>query len=278
LLQLFLMIEIKLFCTSKAVHDIREAYDQYELFMYGSNESHTTLTSNGKHRGIAEFFEPSLFGQLPDELKSEVCNIPLSQPPFFFMVSFIWTLTCVAEIKKVNDLFYELVIALPTSGSMDGAIIVEALDEDGDGLKNEKVIVHLTMKIKLFVTFLVLLPRLLITAYLLFLGNRWLLATNDFSEMVLNAVALEFVLLLKDLLYITLVPDRNKRDVQHTEIKVALKKQPASYWLFLGTFVWGAMSALWCLVYMSNLQQVLPEYKWDVRKPCAEWLAGVTRT
>jgi len=191
---------------------------------------------------------------------------------FFFVIMFIWTLTCIGEIKKVNDLFYFLVVAMPTAASMEGALVVDTTDEDGDGLVNEKVIVHLTWPVKLFMSCLILLPRLLMSSYLLFLGCRWLAATNDFTDLVLNAVALEFVVFLKDLLYNSLVPDRNKRDLQHTEIKAPTSKQPASYWIFLGTFLWGAVAALWCLTYMFWLQRVLPEYQWDVRAVCRKWL------
>jgi len=45
--------------------------------------------------------------------------------------------------------------------------------------------------------FLVLLPRLLMSGVLLWLGCRWLLATPNFADLVLNAVALEFILTLK---------------------------------------------------------------------------------
>merc|ERR1712194_405921 len=210
--------------------------------MYGSNESHTSLTTNGKHRGIHEFFQPELFGELPESLKSQVCNIPLSQPSFFFVVMFVWTLTCIGEIKKVNDLFLSLVVAMPTSDTMEKALVRDINDEDGDGDVNEQVIVHLTAGVKSFLSCCILLPRLLMTSYLLFLGCRWLAATNDFSDLVLNAVALEFVVFLKDLLYHALVPDRNKHDVQNTEIKAPSKTEPASYWIFLGTFLWGAVA------------------------------------
>ena len=45
---------------------------------------------------------------------------------------------------------------------------------------------------KAIITFLVLLPRFGIACYLLWLGCRWLTATNNFADLILNAVALEF--------------------------------------------------------------------------------------
>lgn len=276
LLQLFLMLQIQVFCTSKSVHDIRESYDKYEFIMYGSTESHTTLTVNGKHRGIDQFFEPSAFEYVPEALKVEVCNIPFSQPGFFLAVIYIWTLTCIGEVRKVIDIFWSLVIGTPTGSSMNNALQEPATD-DCDGLVNEKVIAHLTWSVKAVIASLILLPRLLLTMYLCFLGCRWLAATNNFTDLVLNAVALEFVLLLKDLLYHTLVPERNKKDLQHTEIMPWPRTRQANYFVFLGTFLWAAVAALWCLYYTYRFQSVLPEYKWDVRASCAKWLADATK-
>lgn len=271
-IQLFLLVQIKTFCTFKAVHDIQETYDKYEFLMYGSEESHTTLTSNAKHRGLPEFFRPEVFDKLPEELKDGVCNIPLSQPRFFMAVLFVWTLTCIGEVKKVFTLSASLLIATPTGASMVGALQASNEEDDGDGVRNEKVIVHLTVLVKVVIAGLVLLPRLLITLYLLFLGSRWLAATNDFQELVLNAVALEFLLLLKNLLFYVLVPERNKRDLQHTEIMPPSKRQSASYWVFLGTSLWAFVAAVWCVGYTYKWQQVLPGYRWDVSEACAKWI------
>ena len=49
-------MKIKEFVSARAVHDIREAYDTYELAIYG--EKHTTLTKHGNHRGIPSSMPP----------------------------------------------------------------------------------------------------------------------------------------------------------------------------------------------------------------------------
>merc|ERR1712232_1345200 len=100
---------------------------------------------------------------------------------------------------------------------------------------------------------------------LLWLGCRFLAATNDFGEMVLNAVALEFVLMIKDLLYCTIVPDRNKREVEKICIRPSQPVEWASYWTYLGTLSW-------LFYYVFLFQLVLPGYNWDVRLMCTPWL------
>merc|ERR1719235_170054 len=126
------------------------------------------------------------------------------------MVLFIWTLTCLAELKQCMGQFLSLVVMMPRLTSMKEALqdtgpSGQARDADGDGVA-EKVVNGLTWAVKATILVLVLLPRFVITCALLWLGCRWLAATNDFSDLVLNAVALEFLLMLKELLYHTLVP------------------------------------------------------------------------
>merc|ERR1719262_1056172 len=97
----------------------------------------------------------------------------------------------------------------------------------------------MTVPIKAIIIFTILIPRCIIAAILLWLGCRWLTATNDFNDLLLNAVALEFILLLKELLYHTLVPNRNKHDLSKTKISIEHEAGPPNPCDFLGAFVWG---------------------------------------
>mmetsp|Transcript_72347 Transcript_72347/g.200665 ORF Transcript_72347/g.200665 Transcript_72347/m.200665 type:complete len:473 (-) Transcript_72347:92-1510(-) len=270
-IQLYVMWEIKKFCSAKWVHDIREDYNEYELHMYGSEADHTWITANGKHRGFPRFFQPSNFLTLDSDLKERVCNIPFSQPSFFLAVLYIWTLTCVSEIRKCASLFISLVVKMATLPDMTSAMS-EAKDDFPDR-EHELVIDGLTRCIKAIITGCVLVPRLVITFTLLWLGSRFLAATNDFSELVLNAVALEFLLAIKDLLYMTVVPERNKRETASVEIHPSAKSEPATNWSYLGTFSWGFLSMVWVCYYMYLFQSVLPGYNWDVNTLCTPWLA-----
>lgn len=142
----------------------------------------------------------------------------------------------------------------------------------------EFVIVGLPRYLKTMVVLCVILPRLGITGLLLWVGCRWLLATNNFAELILNAVALEFILILKEMMYQTLVPHRNKIDLRSTFIKHRWT-EPADAWAFTNTICWGVLAVIWVLSYMGiphrmqGWQMVLPDYKWDVHDICAPWIA-----
>jgi len=128
---------------------------------------------------------------------------------------------------------------------------------------------------KAIIFLLVLLPWFIISCNLLAEGSRWLASTNDFGDLILNAVGLEFVLLLKDLVYHTIVTERNKRELRNTFVHPIVKKETAGYLVFMGGFIWGALAVIWVYAYIFHIQTVLPEYKWDVHASCTRWLKSL---
>jgi len=282
LLQVFLLIQIKHFVTAKAVHDIRDVYDQFEYVMYrGEIEGHTTLTSNGKHRGVPEYFpatadeQRARFETMSAEQQAGACRIPLSQPYYLMAILLIWTITCFGEVRRTLDGFLSLIYYMPTVESMrEGFISGDA----ADGHSDERVIIGLRRGMKVFLTVVIVIPRLMVTLVLIWLGCRWLLATENFSDILLNAVALEFILVLKELFYATIVPHRNKRDLQNTKIQSfydeerANLKARASPWPFLNGFLWLVFGVCWVLFYTYYFQMVLPGYRWDVHDICVDWI------
>lgn len=264
-IQAFLLWNVRVYVTEDAVDKIQKAYTNYELHMYGMNKSHVTLTYGGQPRGAHEFFNVDNFESLNDHLKGTICAVPLSQPLFFLVVILLWTLTCISQVKGAVEMFARLVVNLPT---LDAMADVLRPDEDGSDFH---IIEGLTKTLKVSITLLVILPRIAVTCFLLWLGCRWLAATTSFSDTIQNAVALEFVLLIKDMLYATVVPDRSKRELQNTGVRTPWKTESASYMSLLGTFMWGLAALLWCWLYIHVFQAVLPEYNWDVRRACADW-------
>lgn len=271
-IQAFITLQVKKFVTAKWVHDIRNDYDAFEVHMYGTEPGATTLTVNGKHRGVDGHFMPGNFGTLDDDLKERVCNIPFSQTPFFMCVLLIWALTCVGEIRLTISAFRSYIVNTKMIKRMKDALSDLDDDLDDDDPENRWVIDGLTGQVKAVIVFCVLLPRMLLVLVLLWLGCRFLAATNDFGEMVLNAVALEFVLLVKDLLYRTIVPDRNKREIEKIMIRPSQMVEYASFWSYLGTFSWAFVAIAWIFYYVFYFQLVLPQYRWDVRALCTPWL------
>jgi hypothetical protein len=259
------LYETKHLVTPHPVADIRTVYDQFEIVMYGNNIDRMQLTANGKHRGYPEYFQPELFNTLSLELQSKACRIPFSQPLFFFIICFIWSSTCVAEIKQSTMRFTCLIWHTKTSRSMTTRF-------RGRYPAGERVIQELTIPVKLIITFLLLLPRLLLTIFLLWLGCRWLAATDSFAGLIWNVVAMEFVISIKFLIYEALSPLRANLAVEHTKMMPPSDKVENSYRQLYGTIVWTTLAVAWVWCYMHYFQKVLPDYRWDVHDVCATWI------
>jgi len=269
-IQVFLLAKVKQFVSARAVHDIREAYDTYEVAMYG--EENCTLTVNGKHRGIPGFMPPleeamKRLNGLKEDDRDSACRIPLSQPHFFGVILLIWTLTCMHELKKAINLQWTIVFleTVPTMG--------EAMRQgDDENSESDGVIKGMTVSMKVLITVIMFIPRILVTCYLLYVGCRWLLATTDFADLIMNAVALEFILLIKDVIHATLMPARSELDLSLTKIEPYPKEMQAGWTSSVSSLVLLAIANFWVFMYMSHWQAVLPEYKWDVHDVCVQYI------
>merc|ERR1711957_595092 len=80
------------------------------------------------------------------------------------------------------------------------------------------VIQRLTLFMKGTFSLFVFLPKVSMMIYLLWLGCRWLLATNNFQDLILNSVALEFILQLSSIIYMAMLPERNRHDLKKTKM------------------------------------------------------------
>jgi len=283
LCQLGLVLQVQWFVTPQAVSNIRNDYSVYEYTMY---EGNTTLTEHGKHRGVDGFFNPNMFATLDPLVVKAVCSIPLSQLSFLMLVLFIWSLTCIAQIKSAIEMLLVLIYTTPTIDSMSDSVGVAAYQDQDvpEGVDTSAadadadvdiVIKGLTVGAKIWITMTILLPWLGNTLFLMILGNRWLTATNDFGSLVGNAVALEFILLLKDLSYNALVPERCKREVRNTKMLPPVRFEVAGCFVYFSTFAWGIVTVAWVLTYIFKVQSVLPGYKWDVHEPCSSYLSSL---
>eukprot|EP00929_Paragymnodinium_shiwhaense_P093549 TRINITY_DN5373_c0_g1_i1.p1 TRINITY_DN5373_c0_g1~~TRINITY_DN5373_c0_g1_i1.p1 ORF type:complete len:258 (+),score=39.87 TRINITY_DN5373_c0_g1_i1:1-774(+) len=245
-----------------AVMSIRSSYDAFVKDMYGDN---TVLYEGQYLRGIQGDEHIKNFGNLDKDMQTTICNIPLSYPRFLQVVLLIWTMTCVGEIRKCTENLVFYLWHVPTLNDMTGSIIENPEDQ------RQKLVQGLTAGLKAMIALGILLPRVLLTALLMWVGCRWLTATASFGDVIINSIALEFILLTKDLVYVSMVPQRSKIDVQNTVIKVSTV-HVASLQAFLVPLLWLVASIAWVFVYSDHLQHVIPYYGWDVSIVCTHWL------
>jgi len=268
-LQVFLVFQVLQLVTPKIIQTSSKNYDMFEWHMYGRNESHIKILADGTRRGLPGFFNKTLFDTLSPIVKADTCNVPFSQPAFFIVVLFVWALTCLSDLRKCLDMFDSLIVSTPTVTELEHMV-----DTPSSEKSYKKRIIGLTWRKKVFISVIILIPRAILTTVLLWLGSRWLASTNNFGDLIMNTVALEFILLIQNLFYVSIVPARNKRDCQSIETMPPHTHEQAGLYVFASSFLWGIVALIWALVYTYYLQQVLPAYNWDVREVCATWLGS----
>jgi len=264
-LQLFLLYTFKRLVTAGSVHSIREAYDDYQGAMY---DSPLDTTVNGYRRGRPENFHPEHFQGLPESQKRLICGCPLSQPLYLGAVLAIWTLTVLADVRKILFLMDLMFLRTPSIESYR-----DMLERDDENKTMTLKGLPRTIKCVLFV--LMFLPRLIMDIALIWIGCRWLVATPSFGDLLLNAIALEFLLFLKDLFYTAVIPHRDKLETKQMLIP-SNKEDVPTFLNTLGSFLWIFVVLCWVYVYIGYMQQVLPDYGWDIHTVCHPYIAAET--
>jgi len=264
-IQLYVLFTVKTFVTSPAVRSIRQVYDEYQKTMY---HGHVQDSGFGFALGIGgpkgKYFDPSQFDTLSGDMKGSVCLIPFSQPGYLTVILLVWMLSVIGELRTCVTLGQWLWDIRRVDG-------LEDMVESKDG---EQVVTGLPVSMKTGITFIVLIPRSLTALLLAWLGCRWLAATLDFTEVLINCIALEFVIKLNNLIYTQLVSDRSKRDNRNLKMDMEHHTgSPPSALSFVGTAAWAFGAGVWIYLYINHLQLVLPGYQWDVRGPCTPWVA-----
>lgn len=264
-MQLYVLCTIKTYVTSPAVRSVRNVYDSYQKQMY---HGYVKESGFGFSLGIGgpkgPFFDPTQFEKLSNDMKGSVCLIPFSQPGYLSIILFIWCLSVVGELKQCKEQARWL-WDIPTKKSLKDMI---GQQDDID------YIIGLPPSMKFSVFVLVILPRCLTAVVLLWLGCRWLAATLDFTEVLINSIALAFVIHLNSLFYMQLTSDRSKRENSNVKFDMSHSPPtPPSTQAFVGTIGWAGGAIAWIYIYIYHLQLVLPGYQWDVRGPCTPWVA-----
>merc|ERR1711971_101312 len=132
------------------------------------------------------------------EDQHDICTCSLSQPIFLGAIIFLWAITSFRYVRE-NAHFSRNVFMMDTD--TDNMTPSEVFEKDEEGCK----LARITLGVKFFVLAFIQLPKLIMDVILLWIGCRWLVATLGFGEILLNALALEFILNLHEILYFTIV-------------------------------------------------------------------------
>eukprot|EP00931_Biecheleriopsis_adriatica_P093155 TRINITY_DN66900_c0_g1_i1.p1 TRINITY_DN66900_c0_g1~~TRINITY_DN66900_c0_g1_i1.p1 ORF type:complete len:383 (+),score=27.74 TRINITY_DN66900_c0_g1_i1:35-1150(+) len=260
-LQFFILYAVWNYLCQPQVEAVKKEYSDVEKALYGNE---VQKNSYGFWRAAHAGITPSMEGfySLPEERQISTCQLPFAHRVFSVTMLLVWTLTCVAQIRKTLELCKSLLLYTPTT-TLDSCLYEE---------EDSTTIIGLTAPLKILLTVVVLLPQLLTSVLLNYMGCRWLLATDQLNDFVLNTLALEFVTVLPELLFRTLATKRSMHMTATTFI-MDIPLGDLSVNGVIGSLAWLLASVTWVCVYFFRLQQVLPDYQWDIIAVCSQFEA-----
>lgn len=181
------------------------------------------------------------------------------------------------ELRSVERLARNLhgIASLPRGGKAKD-MVLESNNDAGD----QDHLVALTCLARTAIYILVVIPKFAIAIVLLLIGCSWLAATESFSDLILNALALEFVIGVDELVYDNFAPQCMQDRISITKIVHPHKPSGADktdaeerVWAYSKSLFYMAMCFFWAYFYLNKFQQVIPGFTHDIQEHCGGWFA-----
>eukprot|EP00931_Biecheleriopsis_adriatica_P004162 TRINITY_DN105875_c0_g1_i1.p1 TRINITY_DN105875_c0_g1~~TRINITY_DN105875_c0_g1_i1.p1 ORF type:complete len:431 (-),score=83.79 TRINITY_DN105875_c0_g1_i1:179-1429(-) len=201
-LQLIFLFWIWKFVASPQVRRTQEEYKAYHDQVF---------SSSGK-------FSQDQFLDFVES--SGLCGFGLSNKPFLFAILFLWVAHCTNELK-VNFRRFRLFNKLPKlPASIETQDMVHEMDNGMEGVWNEELwlICCITPLYKAFIVLAIFVPKALVAVGLAWCGSVWLAASEEFGDLILNSLALSFVMQIDEMLFDCFMPERLRDNLRKTKI------------------------------------------------------------
>jgi len=201
---------------------------------------------------------------LPNEwaayaMKKDVCEIGLSHPNYVALVMGVFFIGCMADFQSVIDL-YRTVRRMRHTGNMEDMIVVES---GNIHLGGTLYVVAVTSCVRTLLVAVVAL-KFCIVVYVLMLGCKLLCASSCLPDVVLNALAVQFVLEIDRWFFEAFLPKEGKRTVRDTYLFECREKMTLGTSNSkttrdrVGTLAWVAVIVGFLTFYLHVFQQVMP--------------------
>jgi len=241
-----------------AVSDVQKDYRRYHAEMFDED---------------GQMLEMDHFMEWP--LRERMCNLVLTDFKFTFAVLFLWVGNCLIDIRRSQRLCRGIMSLprLPRETS-----ITEMVVEEGTGDGEEHLLVCISGFFRALIIAVIVVPKYGIAILLSIFGCTWLTATESFSDLILNSLALVFVVDIDEIIYEAFIPEALKHSMSCFKIATpehkgeeedhAAKKLASVRAAYMRS--WQTLLFDFLIVYVfMKFQWVLPHYKWDIRDRCA---------
>lgn len=150
-----------------------------------------------------------------DELAKHFCEIPVSDPKFLYVILFLWTLVMITDLRSSCELIRDI-HGLPDREQGKHMIVV---NDD-----QEQKITSTTAFCRLHIWVMVIIPKVVIGIYVLHYGMRWLVHTSGFADLILNSLALAFIVEIDELIFRTMLSQELQDVVTNTSFKYNVRE------------------------------------------------------
>lgn len=208
----------------------------------------------------------------PEERKVQLCNLVFANSTFLYVIIVLWWMTMLHDIRECERL-WRTIYNLAHSETIQGIVKQCDLNVSTDGRSSGKTrIVSLPLPVRTSIYILVLIPKTTISLILMITGTMWLASTKAVPDLILNAVALQFVVEIDRTLFDALFPHSIRRSIEKARI-AHLAPEVAVAYGYLRSFFYLLLCFGGVVLYLSPLGQslpyvsVLPNYQHDAHCP-----------
>ena len=163
---------------------------------------------------------------------------------FLFLIVFLWGLASVAEFRSIL-VWWNVMLALPSCSIND---CLSESWETGDE-ECELEILGISQKIRVLTILLNLLPRSILQCCIFIVGIQYLLSVRNISDLILNSLALTFLVTVDEMLFAAFAGEQNAAWIQATkpirgrsfrfvDRLLALTHIPLGMFMFFPILIW----------------------------------------
>jgi len=190
--------------------------------------------------------------------KQFLCAMGMTNTVFYYACIFCWTLTVMIEVRT-NINFASDVWRIPRCYNAMDQILVQTVDG-----KHSESVVGLTGLCRLTIFLIIVVPKFIISSYLLWLGCNWLSAAKSFESLVMNCVAMAFIVETDEMLFNAVLPKSFREEVEALDFLIREPPKDDIYrqWEkirgYNSSVLFLISACAFVYVYTFYLQEVLP--------------------
>jgi len=214
--------------------------------------------------------------------KKRLCHMAFSKFLFLWLVLMLWVMVMVIEFRKNAKLLLD-VFKVPACPNSHPELMIKAAGGDDEDDEDKLMVVGLTPFVRIVVFIIILIPKFVIGVALMMLGMSWLSAAESFSDLILNSLALQFVINIDECIFEALLPEAYRDDMQKVVLhlprkKLTLREQVQEDWVQWKTSTFYFLFfSVFSFVYLKHLQflpviGILPYFRHDIAEACEPFL------